>query len=247
MSSPVNEPFQLFCSFSVVVVIIAFEFSFAYSPNNISVGLYLSMFSLSTNSLLIFIETYSFSTSSSVPGIFSPSCFASAFLIIIFSSLNGLIVTVNVIDFSSLPPKVTSIPSFNSASVYILFSNFMLFSTNVVPCGTISDILTIPSPSPLFFAVNVYVIWSISCNGVAKGVLILVVLIFTTPVFVSFVVFPFTIAAFFIVPSVDFTLTVNSTFSTFPGSTVTLQVNFFVFSSSLLSLSNNTVPSGMLS
>ena len=56
------------------------------------------MFSLSTNSLLIFIETYSFSTSSSVPGIFSPSCFASAFLIIIFSSLNGLIVTVNVID-----------------------------------------------------------------------------------------------------------------------------------------------------
>ena len=40
------------------------------------------------------------------------------------------------------------------------------------------------------------------------------VLIFTTPVFVSFVVFPFTIAAFFIVPSVDFTLTVNSTFST---------------------------------
>ena len=73
------------------------------------------------------------------------------------------------------------------------------------------------------------------------------VLIFTTPVFVSFVVFPFTIAAFFIVPSVDFTLTVNSTFSTFPGSTVTLQVNFFVFSSSLLSLFSNTVPSGTLS
>ena len=73
------------------------------------------------------------------------------------------------------------------------------------------------------------------------------VLIFTTPVFVSFVVFPLTIAEFFIVPFSALTLTVNSTFSVSPGSTVTLQVNFFVFSSSLLSLFSNTVPSGTLS
>jgi len=75
------------------------------------------MLSLSTNFLLTSIETYSFITSSSVGGTSVPSCFASAFLTVIFASLNGFIVTVNVIFFSSPASRVTSIPSFNWLSV----------------------------------------------------------------------------------------------------------------------------------
>ena len=118
-------------------------------------------------------------------------------------------------------------------------------ATNVVPVGTSSVTVTVPSAFPLFVNVIVYV--NVSPTFASEVFTSFLPVIFIIPVSVSSVVFPFTIAAFFIVPFSALTLTVNSTFSVSPGSTVTLQVNFFVFSSSLLSLFSNTVPSGTLS
>ena len=112
---------------------------------------------------------YSFTTVSVVPGIGVSSCSAVLFTIFIVSVSNGLIVTLNVNFLFSPAFKCTSIPLFNCVSVYGVStpSSLMLFATSVVPVGTVSDNLTVPSSVPLFVAVNVYVIVSNSCNGLA--------------------------------------------------------------------------------
>ena len=112
-----KEAFQLLLLSNFIVLILSVASLLKYNPTVISVGLYLSTFSLSSNFFSTSIETYSFTTSSSVGGTGVSSCFASAFLTVIFSSLNGFIVTVNVIYFSSPPSNETSIPAFSSASV----------------------------------------------------------------------------------------------------------------------------------
>ena len=169
------------------------------------------------------------------------SSITAVFLTDVFVSL--LIVTLNETSTVS--------PAFTSTSVHVIVPLdstplFVIdFSTNVVPAGISSVTVTVPVAFPLFVNVIVYV--NVSPTFASEVFTSFLPVIFIIPVSVSFVVFPLTIAEFFIVPFSALTLTVNSTFSVSPGSTVTLQVNFFVFSSSLLSLFSNTVPSGTLS
>ena len=141
----------------------------------------------------------------------------------------------------------------------------MLSATSVVPSGTVSDILTMPLPFPIFLTVNVYVIVSNSCNGFSfvTGVpslcfpsLVFIVLIFATFVSTSSVgVFP-TVAAFFTdftsSPAVFFAFTITSklTVSSLFADTFTFPHVILLFSN-LPSLdivpSIRVVPSGILS
>ena len=111
---------------------------------------------------------------------------------------NVFICTVNVIFFSPpLAGTISFIPDFNSSSEYSSFPSFT-FPTNVVPVGISSLIKTLPSPSPLFVAISVYVIVSFSLNGVADASLLFSVLILATFVSTLGVSVSATFAAFFI-------------------------------------------------
>ena len=265
MSNCVNSAFHP----ASVVAFLPVEFPSAYNSNSTLDGLFPSIPSLSTNFLFTITFTYSLTTSSSVGCTGVSSCFASAFLTVILSSSNGFIFTVNVIDFSSPASKVTSIPAFNSAFVYDFSSNSIL-PTNVVPVGIVSDIFTVPFPSPSFLAVNVYVISSNSCNGFSSvtGVpsacfpsLVFIVVIFATFVSTSSVgVFP-TVAVLL----TDFTATTSSPIfvvlftttskltetSPFAGTTTLFHVivpfSLSKFPFPVIVPSIKVVPSGMLS
>ena len=233
-------------------------------------GLFCVCLSLSSFHFFVtVIVTYSLTTSSSVGGTSVPSCFASAFLTVIFSVSNGFIFTVNAIDFSSPASKVTSIPAFNSAFVYDFPSNSIL-PTNVVPVGIVSDIFTVPFPSPSFLAVNVYVILSNSCNGFSFVTSVpsacFPSLVFTVVIFATFVstssvgVFP-TVAVLL----TDFTSTTSSPIfvvlftttskltetSPFAGTTTLFHVivpfSLSKFPFPFILPSTKVVPSGMLS
>ena len=69
--------------------------------------------------------------------------------------------------------------------------------SSVVPTGIISDIVTVPVPFPEFVAINLYVIVSNSCNGVAEPSLDFVVVMFATFVSTSPVGIVPTVAVFF--------------------------------------------------
>ena len=178
--------------------------------------------------------------------------FVSGFSGISLLSIFATFLTVSVVSSLTTTSNVnsTDFPAFTSTSDHVIvfvallypvvFSSFIL-----VPVGISSVTVTVPVAFPLFVNVIVYV--NVSPTFASEVFTSFLPVIFIIPVSVSFVVFPLTIAEFFIVPFSALTLTVNSTFSVSPGSTVTLQVNFFVFSSSLLSLFSNTVPSGTLS
>ena len=187
---------------------------------------------------------------------FAPVIFAifvSTSSVGLFPSITALFVTDVFVSLLIVTLNETSTvsPAFTSTSVHVIVPLdstplFVIdFSTNVVPAGISSVTVTVPVAFPLFVNVIVYV--NVSPAFASEVFTSFLPVIFIIPVSVSFVVFPLTIAEFFIVPFSALTLTVNSTFSVSPGSTVTLQVNFFVFSSSLLSLFSNTVPSGTLS
>ena len=141
----------------------------------------------------------------------------------------------------------------------------MLSATSVVSSGTVSDILTMPLPFPIFLTANVYVIVSNSCNGFSfvTGVpslcfpsLVFIVLIFATFVSTSSVgVFP-TVAVFFTdftsSPAVFFAFTITSklTFSSLFADTFTFFHVILLFSNfpSLdIVPSTRVVPSGILS
>ncbi len=187
---------QLLSAFNSTVLI-GSSFSFTNNPTVTTDGLFPSTFSLSVNDLLTDTVLYSFSTSSVVPGTGVSSCVATSFLTSIFSALNGLILTVNVIVFSSPGNNVTSIPLFNSCSVYSLSSPVkVMFPTNVVPAGTWSATFTVPFPSPLFVDVNLYVIVSNSCNTSFEAILSFTVVIFATFVSTSSVSSSPTVAIF---------------------------------------------------
>ena len=130
-------------------------------------GLLCACVALSTQVLFTVTLVYSFTTVSVVPGIVVSSCLAVLFTTFIVADSNGFIVTLNVNVLVSPASKCTSIPLFNCVSVYVVFPIFMLFSTKVVPVGTVSDNLTVPSSVPLFVVDNVYVIVSNSCNGLS--------------------------------------------------------------------------------
>ena len=187
---------------------------------------------------------------------FAPIIFAtfvSTSSVGLFPSITALFVTDVFVSLLIVTLNETSTvsPAFTSTSVHVIVPLdstplFVIdFSTNVVPAGISSVTVTVPSAFPLFVNFIVYV--NVSPTFASEVFTSFLPVIFIIPVSVSSVVFPLTIAEFFIVPFSALTLTVNSTFSVSPGSTVTLQVNFFVFSSSLLSLFSNTVPSGTLS
>ena len=187
---------------------------------------------------------------------FAPVIFAtfvSTSSVGLFPSITALFVTDVFVSLLIVTLNETSTvsPAFTSTSVHVIVPLdstplFVIdFSTNVVPAGISSVTVTVPSAFPLFVNFIVYV--NVSPTFASEVFTSFLPVIFIIPVSVSSVVFPLTIAEFFIVPFSALTLTVNSTFSVSPGSTVTLQVNFFVFSSSLLSLLSNTVPSGTLS
>ena len=179
--------------------------------------------------------------------------FVSTSSVGLFPSITALFVTDVFVSLLIVTLNETSavFPAFTSTSVHVIVPLdstplFVIdFSTNVVPAGISSVTVTVPSAFPLFVNIIVYV--NVSPTFASALSTSFLPVIFIIPVSVSFVVFPLIIAEFFIVPFSVLTLTVNSTFSVSPGSTVTLQVNFFVFSSSLLSLFSNTVPSGTLS
>ena len=179
--------------------------------------------------------------------------FVSTSSVGLFPSITALFVTDVFVSLLIVTLNETSavFPAFTSTSVHVIVPLdstplFVIdFSTNVVPAGISSVTVTVPVAFPLFVNVIVYV--NVSPTFASALSTSFLPVIFIIPVSVSSVVFPLTIAEFFIVPFSALTLTVNSTFSVSPGSTVTLQVNFFVFSSSLLSLFSNTVPSGTLS
>ena len=164
---------------------------------------------------------------------------------------------VNLTDFPAFTSTFDHVIVFVSLLYPVVFSSFIL-----VPVGISSVTVTFPSPFPLFVNFIVYVnvsptfavdlstdftpvIFATFVSTSSVGLFPSITALFVTDVFVSLLIV--TLAEFFIVPFSALTLTVNSTFSVSPGSTVTLQVNFFVFSSSLLSLFSNTVPSGTLS
>ena len=172
-------------------------------------------------------------------GISLLSIFATFFTVSVVSSLTTTS-NVNSTDFPAFTSTSDHIIVFVALLYPVVFSSFIL-----VPVGISSVTVTVPSAFPLFVNVIVYV--NVSPTSASALSTSFLPVIFIIPVSVSFVVFPLIIAEFFIVPFSALTLTVNSTFSVSPGSTVTLQVNFFVFSSSLLSLFSNTVPSGTLS
>ena len=136
-------------------------------------------------------------------------------------SSNLFICTVNVISF--FPPlagTLTSIPDFNSSSEYSLFPS-LIFPTNVVPVGISSLIMTLPSPSPLFVAISVYVIVSFSFNGVADALLVFSVEILATFVSTLGVSVSATFAAFFIALTVSLpTVTTKDTSVFSPAFTV---------------------------
>ena len=178
--------------------------------------------SWSSHIFLVDIFTYSFSTLSVVSGISFPSCFASAFVIILvevfipvslsnsvvtFSSfsVNELILTVNVNDLVSFDSNSTFIPSTNSSILYVLVVELLVKVTSLpssptidVPVGTSSLMITLPFPSPLFVAVRVYVIVSSSFKGVADALLVFSVVILATLVSTLGVSVSATFAAFFI-------------------------------------------------
>ena len=172
-------------------------------------------------------------------GISLLSIFATFFTVSVVSSLTTTS-NVNSTDFPAFTSTFDHIIVFVALLYPVVSSSFIL-----VPVGISSVTVTVPSAFPLFVNIIVYV--NVSPTFASEVFTSFLPVIFIIPVSVSFVVFPLTIAEFFIVPFSALTLTVNSTFSVSPGSTVTLQVNFFVFSSSLLSLFSNTVPSGTLS
>ena len=173
-------------------------------------------------------------------GISLLSIFATFFTVSVVSSLT----TTSNVNVAVPPFAFTS--TFDHVIVFVAFLYPVVFSSFIlVPVGISSVTVTVPSAFPLFVNVIVYV--NVSPTFASALSTSFLPVIFIIPVSVSFVVFPLIIAEFFIVPFSALTLTVNSTFSVSPGSTVTLQVNFFVFSSSLLSLFSNTVPSGTLS
>ena len=264
MLRPVKEPCHLLLSFSFIVLILAVASLLKYNPTIISVGR-VPLFS-STNFFSTSIETYSLTTSSSVGGTGVSSCFASAFLTVIFSVSNGFIFTVNIIDFSFPASKVTSIPAFNWASVYDFPSNSIL-PTNVAPSGIVSDIFTVPFPSPSFLAVNVYVISSNSCNGFSSVTSVpsacFPSLVFTVVIFATFVstssvdVFPIVavlLTDFTTSPAVVFSFTTTSKLtetSPFAGTTTLFHVivpfSLSKFPFSVIVPSTKDVPSGMLS
>ena len=173
-------------------------------------------------------------------GISLLSIFATFFTVSVVSSLT----TTSNVNVAVPPFAFTS--TFDHVIVFVALLYPVVFSSFIlVPVGISSVTVTVPSAFPLFVNVIVYV--NVSPTFASALSTSFLPVIFIIPVSVSFVVFPLIIAEFFIVPFSALTLTVNSTFSVSPGSTVTLQVNFFVFSSSLLSLFSNTVPSGTLS
>ena len=173
-------------------------------------------------------------------GISLLSIFATFFTVSVVLSLT----TTSNVNVAVSPFAFTS--TFDHVIVFVSLLYPVVFSSFIlVPVGISSVTVTVPSAFPLFVNVIVYV--NVSPTFASEVFTSFLPVIFIIPVSVSSVVFPLTIAEFFIVPFSALTLTVNSTFSVSPGSTVTLQVNFFVFSSSLLSLFSNTVPSGTLS
>ena len=176
---------------------------------------------------------------SGLSGISLLSIFATFFTVSVVSSLTTTS-NVNSTDFPAFTSTSDHVIVFVALLYSVVFSSFIL-----VPAGISSVTVTVPSAFPLFVNFIVYV--NVSPTFASEVFTSFLPVIFIIPVSVSSVVFPLTIAEFFIVPFSALTLTVNSTFSVSPGSTVTLQVNFFVFSSSLLSLFSNTVPSGTLS
>ena len=174
------------------------------------------------------------------------------------SSLNGLTLTVNSIVFVSSGSNSTFIPLFKSCSVYS-FSPNTTFPSNVVPVGIVSFIIALPVPFPLLVAFNLYVIVSISFNGIAETSLVFSVLIFTTLFSTSVVSLSATFAVFFI-DSVASLFTITSKLTDVSCPAITLKsfhssVTVFlpstsdsVFTVSLsIELSTSVVPSGIVS
>ena len=162
---------------------------------------------MSTQVLFTVTLVYSFTTVSVVPGIDVSSCLALLFTTFIVSVSNGFILTLNVNFLVSPAFKCTSIPLFSCASVYGVFtpSNLMLFSTSVVPVGTVSDITTEPSPLPLFVTVSVYSITSNSCS-----------------------VAPLSNFCPFLIPTLDFVVVILATFVSVSGVSVSPTTAIFV-------------------
>ena len=126
---------------------------------------------------------------------FTLTVFSTGFITVLFSSSSpftvgvftisslpalAVTVTVNVTDASPCAGTVRSIPCSNSVSVTVgvIYPITVISPFKVVPPGTVSAIVTVPSLYPLFVAVIVYVIvspgYTVLLSLTTEGVLVFI-------------------------------------------------------------------------